>query len=40
MSDINDITIDFAYLQLNKLVGQGATSKVVAIDLPSIPVGI
>ena len=28
MSDINDITIDFAYLQLNKLVGQGATSKV------------
>ena len=28
MADINDITIDFAYLQLEKMIGQGATAKV------------
>lgn len=28
MSQIDDITIDFAFLQLDKLIGQGATSKV------------
>jgi hypothetical protein len=28
MADINDITVDFAYLQLERLIGEGATSKV------------
>jgi serine/threonine protein kinase len=28
MADINDITVDFAYLQLEKMIGQGATAKV------------
>jgi serine/threonine protein kinase len=28
MADINEITIDFAFLQLERLIGQGATSKV------------